>query len=112
MPIVSKISERKLTAIIEPSGEGFVVSCPELDLVTQGRTEEEAFNDLIAMVIDYAEQYRENVELFSKSPNRSAHLLYIKLIEKLTLDRVKSLFSKMLKQAGLTKKEFERHLKE
>jgi len=28
IPIVSKISERKLTAIIEPSGEGFVISCP------------------------------------------------------------------------------------
>ena len=92
MPIVSKISERKLTAIIEPSGEGFVISCPELDLVTQGKTEEEAFNDLVAMVIDYAEQYRENFELFSKSPNRSAHLPYVKLIEKLNLDRVKGLF--------------------
>lgn len=92
MPIVSKISERKLTAIIEPSGDGFVISCPELDLATQGRTEEEAFEDLIAMVIDYAEQFRENFELFSKSPNRAAHLPYIKLIEKLSLDRVKGLF--------------------
>ena len=49
MPIISKISEKKLTAIIEPSGDGFVVSCPELDLATQGKTEEEAFNDLIEM---------------------------------------------------------------
>jgi predicted RNase H-like HicB family nuclease len=46
MPIISKISEKKLTAIIEPSGDGFVVSCPELDLATQGKTEEEAFNDI------------------------------------------------------------------
>ena len=44
MPIISKISEKKLTAIIEPSGDGFVVSCQELDLATQGKTEEEAFN--------------------------------------------------------------------
>ena len=92
MPIVSKISERKLTAIIEPSGEGFVVLCPELDLATQGLTEEEAFEDLISMVIDYAEQYRENFELFSKSPNRSAHLPYIKLIERSSPDHIKGLF--------------------
>ncbi len=50
MPVISKISKKKLTAIIEPSGDGFVVSCPELDLATQGKTEEEAFNDLIEMV--------------------------------------------------------------
>jgi len=43
MPVISKISEKKLTAIIEPSGDGFVVSCQELDLATQGKTEE-AFN--------------------------------------------------------------------
>ena len=92
MPIVSKISERKLTAIIEPSGEGFVISCPELDLATQGKTEEEAFEDLVAMVIDYAEQYRENFELFSKSPNRSAHLPYVQFIEKIAPEHVKGLF--------------------
>ena len=92
MPIVSKISERKLTAIIEPSGEGFVISCPELELVTQGKTEEEAFDDLVLMVIDYVELYRENYELYSKSPNRSAHLPYIQLIERISPDHVKGLF--------------------
>lgn len=92
MPIVSKLSEKKLTAIIEPSGNGFVISCPELDLATQGKTEEEAFNDLIEMVIDYAQQYSENMEKFSKSPNRSSHLPYIKLVNKLKPDRIKNLF--------------------
>jgi len=92
MPIVSKISNRKLTAIIEPSGGGFVITCPELDLATQGKNEEEAFEDLIAMVIDYTEQYRENFELFSKSPNRSAHLPYIKSIEEYSFDNIKGLF--------------------
>ena len=92
MPIVSKISERKLTAIIEPSGEGFVISCPELELATQGKTEEEAFDDLVSMVIDYVALYTENYELYSKSPNRSAHLPYIQLIEKISSDHVKGLF--------------------
>lgn len=92
MPIVSKLSEKKLTAIIEPSGNGFVISCPELDLATQGKTEEEAFNDLIEMVIDYAQQYSENMEKFSKSSNRSSHLPYIKLVNKLKPDRIKNLF--------------------
>jgi len=92
MPVVSKISNRKLTAIIEPSGAGFVITCPELDLATQGKTEEDAFEDLVSMVIDYAEQYKENFELFSKSPNRSAHLPYIKSIEEFNYDNVRGLF--------------------
>ncbi len=92
MPVVSKISNRKLTAIIEPSGDGFVITCPELDLATQGKTEEDVFDDLVSMVIDYAEQYKENFELFSKSPNRSAHLPYIKLIEEFNFDHVRGLF--------------------
>ncbi len=87
-----KNRDEKLTAIIEPSGDGFVITCPELDLATQGKNEEEAFEDLVAMVIDYTEQYRENFELFSKSPNRSAHLPYIKSIEEYSFDHVKGLF--------------------
>jgi predicted RNase H-like HicB family nuclease len=92
MPIVSKLSEKKLTAIIEPSGGGFVISCPELDLATQGKTEDEALNDLIEMVIDYAQQYSEKMKEFSRSPNRSSHLPYIKIINKLTPDQVRNLF--------------------
>ncbi|HEO64381.1 MAG TPA: hypothetical protein ENI73_00780, partial [Spirochaetes bacterium] len=77
MPIAIKDSHSKLTAIIEPSDSVYIASCPELDLVTEGDTTNEALSDLIEMTIDYAEQYMEEFDQFSKSPNRASHKDYI-----------------------------------
>ena len=51
---------RRLTAIIEQEGDGFVALCPELDVASQGASIEEARDNL-----------REALELFSvtASPN-------------------------------------------
>ena len=43
----------KLTAVIEKEGEGYVSLCPELDVASQGKTIEEARDNL-----------REALELF------------------------------------------------
>ncbi len=45
--------KRKLTAIIEREGDGYVALCPELDIASQGGTIEEAKSNL-----------REALELF------------------------------------------------
>ncbi len=37
---------RRLTAIIERDGDGFVALCPELDIASQGETVEEAHRNL------------------------------------------------------------------
>jgi len=44
---------RSFTAVVEKEGDGFVALCPELDVVSQGNTVEEARANL-----------REAVELF------------------------------------------------
>ena len=44
---------RRLTAIIQSEGDGFVALCPELDIASQGSTIEEARDNL-----------REALELF------------------------------------------------
>ena len=94
MPVAIKDVSEKLTAIIEPSEGVYVATCPELDLVTEGNTLEEALDDLIDMTMDYAEQYMEEFELFSKSPNRAAHKPYIlETHEKETKERVRELFT-------------------
>jgi predicted RNase H-like HicB family nuclease len=80
MPIVLKPSQRKLTAIIEPSEAVYVVSCPELDLVTEGDSPDEALDDLTEMALDYAEQYMAEFERFSQSPNRASHAPYVRAI--------------------------------
>jgi predicted RNase H-like HicB family nuclease len=43
----------RLTAIIQPEGDGYISLCPELDIASQGDTVEEAKDNL-----------REAVELF------------------------------------------------
>jgi predicted RNase H-like HicB family nuclease len=94
MPIAIKDVSDKLTAIIEPSEGVYVASCPELDLATEGNTPEEALNDLVDMAIDYAEQYMEEIELFSKSPNRASHKPYIlEIRERRTKEKVRELFN-------------------
>ena len=94
MPIAIKDVAEKLTAIIEPSEGVYVASCPELDLATEGNTQDEALDDLIDMAMDYAAQYIEDFELFSKSPNRASHKPYVlEIREKGTKERVRELFT-------------------
>ncbi len=94
MPIAIKDVSDKLTAIIEPSEGVYVASCPELDLATEGDTPEAALDDLIDMAIDYAEQYMEDFEIFSKSPNRASHKPYIlEIHERGTKEKVRELFT-------------------
>jgi len=38
--------QKQLTAIIEKEGDGYVSYCPEYDIASQGRTIEEARNNL------------------------------------------------------------------
>ncbi len=41
---------RRLTAIIEREGDGYVALCPELDVASQGTTVEEARRNLVEAV--------------------------------------------------------------
>lgn len=95
MPVVTKSSPTKLTAIIERGERRFVAVCPELDLATQGETPDEAVADLIDMVIEYAEEYQAEFDLYSRSPNRASHWPYLEKVlkEGLEPDRVRDLFT-------------------
>ena len=45
----------QLTAIIEPEGDGYVATCPEVDVVSQGQTVEGARRNLIEAVEGFFE---------------------------------------------------------
>ena len=45
----------QLTAVIERKGDGYVAICPELDIVSQGGTVEEARSDLLEAVEGFFE---------------------------------------------------------
>jgi predicted RNase H-like HicB family nuclease len=51
---------RRLTAIIQPEGDGFTALCPELDIASQGNTLESAKDNL-----------REALELFFECAPKS-----------------------------------------
>ena len=46
---------RQLTAVVEREGDGYVATCPELDIVSQGNTIEEARHNLVEAVEGFFE---------------------------------------------------------
>jgi predicted RNase H-like HicB family nuclease len=46
---------RQLTAVIEREGDGYVATCPEFDIVSQGGTVEEARHNLVEAVEGFFE---------------------------------------------------------
>jgi len=45
----------QLTAVVEREGDGYVATCAELDIVSQGRTVEEARRNLVEAVEGFFE---------------------------------------------------------
>ncbi|GAX61247.1 hypothetical protein SCALIN_C20_0024 [Candidatus Scalindua japonica] len=74
------IKEGRLSILLAQEGMEYCAFCPELDIVTEMDSPEEAINDMIEAIKDYAEEYMGDIELYSKSPNRAHHLPYIKAI--------------------------------
>ncbi len=72
----------RLTVILAYDAEEDMVCafCPELDLVTELPTEQEALEDLLEAMRDYAEGYEAELELYRKSPNRGHHWPYVQAI--------------------------------
>jgi hypothetical protein len=74
------VQEKRLSLLIAKEDERFCCYCPELDLATEMHTYEEAVDDMIEAIKDYANEYMNEVDLYSQSPNRAHHLPYIEAI--------------------------------
>lgn len=74
------LQEKVLSVLLALDGDNYCAYCPELDLVTEMNTHEEAIEDIIEAIKDYVKEYMEDIELYAKSPNRAHHLPYIKAI--------------------------------
>jgi bifunctional DNA-binding transcriptional regulator/antitoxin component of YhaV-PrlF toxin-antitoxin module len=70
----SQSKAKKLTMELEydPETYQYIAACPELDLATAGDREEEAVEDLVEAMEEYAQDYLERLDLFASSPNRFA----------------------------------------
>ena len=75
------VQGEKLSVLSAKDGREYGTFCPELDLVTEMDTPEEAIKDLIESIKDYADEYINELELYSKSPNRAHHLPYIEAVK-------------------------------
>ena len=74
------LSEKRLTVILARDEALVCAFCPELDLVTEMPTPNEALEDMLEAVQDYAAEYLEELEIYQNSPNRGHHLPYIQAI--------------------------------
>ncbi len=72
--------EKRLTVIVARDEDQYCAYCPELDLVTEMGTPEEALEDMVEAMKDYAEEYLQESGLYSNSPNRAHHLPYLRTI--------------------------------
>jgi len=66
-----------LTVLLVRDDGRCMARCPELDLVTEMNTKEEAFQAMIELIREYAEDYKACEATFLKSPNRAHHKPYI-----------------------------------
>lgn len=84
---ITKISKENirvpiLDTIILKDEDRYCAKCPQLDLVTEMNTPEEAFNSILEIIREYAEDYLKRKSLFLKSPNRFHHYPYVLQIAK------------------------------
>lgn len=67
--------------IIKDNGK-YMAKCPELDIVTEMDTAEQALDSILEMIKEYSEDYRDREEIFIKSLNRFHHKPYVdKILE-------------------------------
>jgi len=74
------IEEKNITILIAQNDGMYSAYCPELDLVTAMDTPQEAIEDMLEAIKDYADEYWKDYDLYTNSPNRQYHLPYIKRI--------------------------------
>jgi predicted RNase H-like HicB family nuclease len=66
-----------LTVFIIKDDGRFMARCPELDLVTEMDSKEEALKAIVEMIREYAEDYKAREDIYLRSPNRAHHRPYI-----------------------------------
>lgn len=66
-----------LTVFIIKDNIRYMAKCPELDLVTEMDSKEQALEAMVEMIREYAEDYTTREDIYLRSPNRAHHKPYI-----------------------------------
>ncbi len=76
--VAAAVSKVPILSVFILKDDGrFMAKSPELDLVTEMETPEEAFRAIVEMMIEYAKDYRKREDVYRKSPNRAHHKPYV-----------------------------------
>lgn len=58
--------------------EGYIANCDEIeDLIATGESREAVIDDMCRCLLEYAEDYYKDFELYSNATNRKHHLPYV-----------------------------------
>ncbi len=82
----------------EEDDGSITLSLNEIDLVENAETEKEAVDLLAKSILEYANEYYENYEQYSHSPNRKSHIPYI--FKALIMDDPAEIGESIVCQAG------------
>lgn len=74
------VSDPRLTVLLAKDNGDYCAKCPELDLVTELPTAEEALEDLLEAIREYAREYLRERKRYAASPNRAHHLPYVEAV--------------------------------
>lgn len=74
------IGKAELSIVVIKDDNQYSAYCPELDLAIAADTPNESIEEMIEEIKEYAKEYKESYVLYSKSPNRSAHVPLIKKV--------------------------------
>ncbi len=95
------VSGVKFTADMYAEADGSVtLSARDLDIVVNGANEAAARAALVRDIVEYAEEYYQDFDRYSRAPNRRGHLPYV--IKALTAKSPEELEGEVLCQTGET----------
>lgn len=74
----SILSVYRFTAQVDREKDGsYTMALNEMDLAENGKTEDEVCRKLADSILEYAKQFYEEYDFWSKAPNRERHIPYI-----------------------------------
>jgi len=70
----------KLSVEVLNDEDQYMAKCPELNLFTTFPTAQEAKEDLVDLVVEYAKLYETKKDTYLNSPNRAHHYKYVRRV--------------------------------
>ena len=73
------LEDYKIVCSVQKEKDGTIILTNEVveDIIASGLTLDEAKSDFATQLLDYAHEYYESFDLYSRAPNRKSHIAYV-----------------------------------